>query len=51
MKIALAGGFICFTLLAPVMLWLRTRIELTRSRLLQAENDAVDLGLDTRTEA
>jgi heme exporter protein C len=51
MKIALAGGFICFTLLAPVMLWLRTRLELTRSRLAQAENDAVDLGLDTRTEA
>jgi heme exporter protein C len=51
MKIALAGGFICFTLLAPVMLWLRTRLELTRSRLMQAENDAVDLGLDTRTEA
>ncbi len=51
MKIALAGGFICFTLLAPVMLWLRTRLELSRSRLLQAENDAVDLGLDTRTEA
>ena len=51
MKLALAGGFICFTLLAPVMLWLRTRLELSRSRLLQAENDAVDLGLDTRTEA
>jgi heme exporter protein C len=51
MKIALAGGFLCFTLLAPLLLWLRTRLELTRSRLLQAENDAVDLGLDTRTEA
>jgi heme exporter protein C len=51
MKIALAGGFICFTLLAPLLLWLRTRLELARSRLLRAENDAVDLGLDTRTEA
>jgi len=51
MKIALAGGFICFTLLAPLMLWARTRLELARSRLLRAENDAVDLGLDTRTEA
>ncbi len=51
MKIALAGGFICFTLLAPLMLWARTRLELTRSRLAQAEMDAVDLGLDTRTEA
>ncbi len=51
MKIALAGGFLCFTLLAPLMLWARTRLELARSRLLRAENDAVDLGLDTRTEA
>jgi heme exporter protein C len=51
MKIALAGGFICFTLLAPLLLWLRTRLELARCRLLLAENDAVDLGLDTRTEA
>ena len=51
MKIALAGGFICFTLLAPLLLWARTRLELARSRLLRAEGDAVDLGLDTRTEA
>jgi heme exporter protein C len=51
MKIALAGGFICFTLLAPLMLWACTRLELARSRLLRAEGDAVDLGLDTRTEA
>ena len=51
MKMALAGGFICFTLLAPLLLWARTRLELARSRLLRAENDALDLGLDTRTEA
>src|SRR5580704_15385165 len=51
MKLALAGGFICFTLLAPLVLWLRTRIELARSRLQRAEEDAIDLGLDTRTEA
>lgn len=50
MKLALAGGFICFTLLAPLMLWARTRLEVTRSRLLRAETDAIDLGLDTRTE-
>jgi heme exporter protein C len=50
MKLALAGGFICFTLLAPLVLWLRTRIELARSRLLRDEADAVDLGLDTRAE-
>lgn len=51
MKIALAGGFLCFSLLAPLLLWARTRLELARSRLLRAEGDAVDLGLDTRTEA
>jgi heme exporter protein C len=50
MKIALAGGFICFTMLAPLMLWARTRLELARDRLERAENDAIDLGLDTRTE-
>jgi heme exporter protein C len=50
MKLALAGGFMCFTLLAPLMIWARTRLELARSRLLRAETDAIDLGLDTRTE-
>ena len=51
MKLALAGGFLCFTLLAVLMLWARTRVELARSRLAQIEADAIDLGLDTRTEA
>jgi heme exporter protein C len=51
MKLALAGGFLCFTLLATLMLWARTRIEVARSRLAQVEADAIDLGLDTRTEA
>ncbi|MGH7298175.1 MAG: cytochrome c biogenesis protein [Polyangiaceae bacterium] len=51
MKIALAGGFLCFTLLAALMLWARTRLELVQSRLARAEADAIDLGLDTRTEA
>ncbi|HEY6460786.1 MAG TPA: cytochrome c biogenesis protein CcsA [Polyangiaceae bacterium] len=51
MKIALAGGFFCFTLLAALMLWARTRLELAKSRLERAEADAIDLGLDTRTEA
>ena len=51
MKLALAGGFLCFTLLAALMLWARTRIEVARSRLAQVEADAIDLGLDTRTEA
>jgi heme exporter protein C len=51
MKLALAGGFLCFTLLAALMLWARTRIELAHSRLAQIEADAIDRGLDTRTEA
>jgi heme exporter protein C len=51
MKIALAGGFLCFTLLPALMLWARTRLELAQSRLARAEADAIDLGLDTRTEA
>jgi len=51
MKLALAGGFLCFTLLAALMLWARTRLELARSRLARVEADAIDLGLDTRTEA
>jgi heme exporter protein C len=51
MKLALAGGFLCFTLLAALMLWARTRIEVARSRLTQIEADAIDLGIDTRTEA
>jgi heme exporter protein C len=50
MKIALAGGFLCFTLMAVLMLWARTRLELAQSRLARAEADAIDLGLDTRTE-
>ena len=51
MKIALVGGFLCFTLLAAMMLWARTRLELAQSRLARVEADAIDLGLDTRTEA
>jgi len=50
MKLALAGGFLCFTLMAVLMLWARTRLELAQSRLARAEADAIDLGLDTRTE-
>ncbi|MGD0677402.1 MAG: cytochrome c biogenesis protein CcsA [Polyangiaceae bacterium] len=50
MKTGLALGFFAFTLLAALLLWARTRIEIANSRLRQAEEDAVDLGLDTRTE-
>lgn len=50
MKIALAMGFVAFTLLAIVVLWSRTRLEIVQSRLRRAEEDAIDLGLDSRTE-
>jgi len=51
MKLALAVGFLAFTLLAILLVWARTRVELARSRLRRAEEDAIDLGLDPRTEA
>lgn len=51
MKIALGLGFLAFTLLAIVFVWAGTRVELGRNRLNRAEEDAIDLGLDTRTEA
>jgi heme exporter protein C len=51
MKIALGFGFFAFTLLAVLLIWARTRVELSHSRLRRAEEDAIDLGLDTRTEA
>jgi heme exporter protein C len=51
MKTALLLGFLCFTLLAILFVWARARLEVTKSRLRRAEEDAIDLGLDTRTEA
>jgi heme exporter protein C len=51
MKIALALGFLAFTMLAVLLVWARTRVEIVRSRLRRAEEDAIDLGLDTRAEA
>jgi heme exporter protein C len=51
MKQAFGLSSLCFLLLAGLLLWLRTRIEMTKSRLAAAEADAIDLGLDTRTEA
>jgi hypothetical protein len=39
------------TLFAGLLLWARVRGELARRRLERAEEDAIDLGLDTRTEA
>jgi len=51
MHLALGLSFTAFTLFAIAILWARVRVELARSRLLRAEEDAVDLGLDDRAEA
>jgi heme exporter protein C len=51
MKLALALGFLSFTILAILLIWARSRLELARSQLRAIEEDAVDLGLDTRAEA
>jgi heme exporter protein C len=51
MSRALYLSSFAFILLAGLLIWVRTRVELGRSRLRRAEEDAIDLGLDTRTEA
>jgi heme exporter protein C len=45
MKTALLLGFLSFTLIAIVVLWQRARLELASSRLADAEQEAVELGL------
>ena len=45
MKTALMLGFLSFTLIAIVVLWQRARLELAASRLADAEQEAVELGL------
>jgi heme exporter protein C len=51
MKLAFWLGMIAFTFFAVTLLWSRVRLELVKSRLARAEEDAIDLGLDDRTEA
>ncbi len=51
MKTALMLSFCAFTLFAIALLWARVRLEMAKSRLARAEEDAIDLGLDQRTEA
>ncbi|MCA9590883.1 MAG: cytochrome c biogenesis protein CcsA [Myxococcales bacterium] len=50
MKLALGLAFAAFTCLAISLIWARARVELVERRLSRAEEDAIDLGLDTRTE-
>ncbi|MDI1435078.1 cytochrome c biogenesis protein CcsA [Polyangium sorediatum] len=45
MKLALMLGFLTFTLLAVVLIWTRVRIELAASRLSEAEEEALELGV------
>ncbi len=51
MKLAFWLGMIGFTFLSLTLLWARVRIALAESRLARLEEDAIDLGLDDRTEA
>lgn len=51
MKLAFALGMIAFTFLCVLLVWARARVELARSRLARAEEDAIDLGLDAGAEA
>ncbi len=51
MKLAFWLGMVAFTVLSITLLWARVRQELARSRLSRLEEDAIDLGLDDRTEA
>ena len=50
MKLALGLSFLAFTLFAGLALWARVRVEVAKSRLARAEEDAIDLGLDDRNE-
>jgi heme exporter protein C len=46
MKLGLAFGFLTFTLLAIVLIWLRMRMHVARARLAEAEQEALELGID-----
>ena len=50
MKLGFALGMTAFTVFAVTLILIRMRLELDRDRLERAEEDAVDLGLDDRTE-
>jgi heme exporter protein C len=45
MGLPLAISFIAFTLLTAVILWARTKLEMSRARLQRLEEEALDLGL------
>jgi heme exporter protein C len=45
MAITFAAGMITFTLVAIVLIWWRTRIDLASSRLADLEQEALELGI------
>ena len=49
--VVLALSMFAFLFFAGTLLYARVRLELARERLVRAEEDAIDLGLDDRTEA
>jgi heme exporter protein C len=51
MKLAFGLSSFAFLFFATALLWARARLELAKSRLARAEEDAIDLGIDDRTEA
>ena len=51
MKLAFWLGMAAFTVFSITLIFLRARLELASCRVARAEEDAVDLGLDDRTEA
>lgn len=45
MKLALSLGFVAFILLTAVLLWSRYRLEVSKNRLQELEEEALELGL------
>jgi heme exporter protein C len=50
MKLAFWLGMAAFTVFSITLIYLRVRLELASSRVARVEEDAIDLGLDDRTE-
>lgn len=50
MKLGFALAMVAFTLFSLTLLFALVKLELARSRLVRLEEDAIDLGLDDRTE-
>jgi heme exporter protein C len=44
-------AMLTFTLFSLLFLWMRVRLQTAKERLMRAEEDAIDLGLDDRGEA